>query len=36
VGNEICGAVMSVRYHDDTISIWNRNADNEAAVTKIR
>jgi hypothetical protein len=35
-GNEVMGAVLSVRYHDDHISVWNRSADNEAGVTGIR
>ena len=26
VGNEICGAVLSIRFQEDIISIWNRNA----------
>jgi translation initiation factor 4E len=25
MGPEICGIVLSVRYHEDVISIWNRN-----------
>jgi len=30
VGNEICGAVVSIRYQEDIISLWNRNcADND-------
>lgn len=36
VGNEICGAIMSVRYHEDSVALWNRNADNEGALMKIR
>uniref|UniRef100_A0A7S3LL32 Uncharacterized protein n=1 Tax=Aplanochytrium stocchinoi TaxID=215587 RepID=A0A7S3LL32_9STRA len=36
VGNEICGAVISVRYSEDIIAVWNRNADNVEAVQKIR
>lgn len=36
VGNEICGAVMSIRFQEDIISVWNRNADNEHACVKIR
>lgn len=36
VGNEICGAVISVRYNEDIISLWNRNADNDVALTAIR
>ncbi|TYZ59211.1 hypothetical protein PybrP1_007144 [[Pythium] brassicae (nom. inval.)] len=36
VGNEICGAVISVRYNEDIISLWNRNADNSEALRTIR
>lgn len=36
VGNEICGAVLSIRFQEDIISIWNRNADNHEATMKIR
>ena len=36
VGNEICGAVISVRYNEDIISLWNRNADNNEACHRIR
>jgi hypothetical protein len=36
VGNEVCGAVMSVRYHEDNLSVWNRTAENDAATAKIR
>jgi len=34
VGNEICGAVVSIRYQEDIISLWNRTcSDND---TKLR
>ncbi|DAZ99202.1 TPA: hypothetical protein N0F65_008235 [Lagenidium giganteum] len=36
VGNEICGAVVSIRYNEDIISLWNRNADNNEACYRIR
>mmetsp|Transcript_23596 Transcript_23596/g.37630 ORF Transcript_23596/g.37630 Transcript_23596/m.37630 type:complete len:98 (+) Transcript_23596:576-869(+) len=36
VGDEICGAVMSVRAHEDILAIWHRNADNQVALNKIR
>ena len=36
VGSEICGAVLSVRMNEDLISVWNKTADNQEAVNKIR
>eukprot|EP00040_Diaphanoeca_grandis_P027192 m.154172 g.154172 ORF g.154172 m.154172 type:complete len:195 (-) comp30874_c0_seq1:352-936(-) len=36
VGNEICGAVISIRYHEDIISVWNRSAHRADAVLKIK
>jgi len=33
---EVCGAVVSVRHNEDIISVWNKNADNIEATTKIR
>lgn len=36
MGNEICGAVISIRYNEDIISLWNRNADNNEACYRIR
>ena len=36
VGNEVCGAVISIRYQEDILSLWNRNADNTEATTKVR
>ncbi len=36
VGNEICGAVMSIRFNEDIIAIWNRHASNVDARSKIR
>ena len=35
VGNEICGAKLSIRFSEDIISLWNRNADNNDANGKI-
>ena len=32
VGNEICGAVISIRYSEDIIYLWNRTADNRCAL----
>lgn len=36
VGQEICGAVVSIRNSGDIISIWHKNADNLEAKNKIR
>jgi len=36
VGEEICGAVLSIRHHEDIISIWTRTTDNEVVKNKIR
>ena len=36
VGGEVCGVIVSSKFHDDTIAIWNRSADNDAAIARIR
>lgn len=36
VGEEICGAVVSIRYQEDIISIWNRNANDQSTTSRIR
>ncbi|CAD5116657.1 DgyrCDS5525 [Dimorphilus gyrociliatus] len=36
VGNEICGAVASMRYQEDILSLWNRTASNNEVTSKIR
>ena len=36
VGDEICGAVISIRPTEDIVSIWNRTATNDGIVGKIR
>lgn len=36
VGPEVCGAVVSIRYQEDIISIWNRNASDQATTSRIR
>eukprot|EP00912_Choanoflagellata_sp_UC4_P002159 UC4_evm4s1369 len=33
--NEICGAVMSIRYNEDILSLWTRNADNTDAQIEV-
>jgi len=35
VGEEICGIVISIRFQEDIISVWNRNADNQEAKLRI-
>lgn len=34
--NEICGAVLSLRYNEDILGIWNRNANATSDIEKIR
>ncbi|KAJ3095015.1 Eukaryotic translation initiation factor 4E type 2 [Phlyctochytrium planicorne] len=36
VGNEICGAVISIRHSEDILSVWNLNADAGRVNLKIR
>ena len=36
VGEEICGAVISIRLHEDIISVWNRSAQDQATTVRIR
>lgn len=36
VGDEICGAVVSVRFQEDILSIWNRTASDTAVTQRIR
>ncbi|VDM10505.1 unnamed protein product [Wuchereria bancrofti] len=36
VGEEICGAVCSIRNQEDIVSLWNRTADNLATTNRIR
>lgn len=36
VNDEVCGAVVSVRYQEDIISVWNRTASDQATTTRIR
>ena len=36
VGDEICGAVLSVRYQEDILSIWNKSADSRRVCMQIR
>jgi len=36
VGDEICGAVVSIRYQEDIISVWNRTASDQSTTIRIR
>ena len=36
VGEEVCGAVISIRFTEDIISIWNRNANDRDSKLKIQ
>lgn len=35
-GNEICGVVVSMRYQEDLLSIWNRTASDQMMTARIR
>ncbi|XP_054267809.1 eukaryotic translation initiation factor 4E type 2-like [Macrosteles quadrilineatus] len=35
VGEEICGAVVSIRYQEDSISVWNKTATDQATRNRI-
>lgn len=36
VGEEICGAVVSIRFQEDILSIWNRTANDVPVTNRIR
>merc|ERR1712172_289824 len=36
VGEEICGAVCSIRYQEDILSLWNRTANDTGVTNRIR
>jgi len=36
VGEEICGAVMSSRYQEDILSLWNKTASDNVVTSRIR
>ncbi|XP_013384224.1 eukaryotic translation initiation factor 4E type 2 isoform X2 [Lingula anatina] len=36
VGEEICGAVISIRYQEDILSLWNRTAHDQQTTSRIR
>lgn len=36
VGEEICGAVASIRFQEDILAVWNRTACDQATTARIR
>ena len=36
VGEEVCGAVVSIRFQEDILSIWNRSACDQGVTSRIR
>lgn len=36
VGEEICGAVVSIRFQEDIISVWNKSANDQSTTIRIR
>ncbi|KMS94539.1 hypothetical protein BVRB_020400, partial [Beta vulgaris subsp. vulgaris] len=36
VGDEICGVVVSIKSHEDMLSIWNRSAHDQDVISSIR
>ncbi|TNN25079.1 Eukaryotic translation initiation factor 4E type 2 [Liparis tanakae] len=36
VGEEICGAVVSIRFQEDILSIWNRTSNDPTTTSRIR
>lgn len=36
LGGEICGAVLSIRSHEDILSVWNQSAQDEQSKMKIK
>ena len=36
IGDDICGVSLSVRFNSHLISIWNRDASNQASINAIR
>ncbi|KAG6541278.1 hypothetical protein Mapa_017329 [Marchantia paleacea] len=35
-GDSVCGAVLSIRYGEDILSVWNKNASDNQAVMSLR
>ncbi|XP_046873518.1 eukaryotic translation initiation factor 4E family member 2 related sequence 1 isoform X1 [Hypomesus transpacificus] len=36
VGEEVCGAVVSIRFQEDILSIWNKTASDQVTTSRIR
>ncbi|KAG6514699.1 eukaryotic translation initiation factor NCBP-like [Zingiber officinale] len=35
-GDNVCGVVLSIRFNEDILSVWNRNASDQKAVMALR
>ena len=33
---DVCGAILSVRYQDQSLSLWHRSSDNDAVTARLR
>ncbi|ESO05991.1 hypothetical protein HELRODRAFT_64314, partial [Helobdella robusta] len=36
VGDELCGAVISIRFQEDILSLWNKTATDQTTIARIR
>ncbi|KAK9755745.1 hypothetical protein RND81_01G047100 [Saponaria officinalis] len=35
-GENVCGAVLSIRFSEDIVSVWNKNASDYQAIMALR